>query len=236
VLDLEIVGLTKEELPKKAVVRLAARPVIDAYHKGHFVSPGMRIPDGYADGGTYMRIKEDGTVVATREVIMVDRERDRKLAGHIEFARSKRKLPEVERAQVLARYIDKITSPEGDRDLAEAATRKLMDFRNSEILLGEVPEYCGGGVCRHRSLLFKIMGDEAGLRVGLRRGHMKRRGRLLGRHAWNEITLENGGKRIVDVMNPEKNFKLPVAEKVSFRYAGIKGEDLYRGKVLKAVD
>jgi hypothetical protein len=236
VIDLEIVGLTEEDLPKKAVVRAAARPVINAYHKGHFVSPGMRIPDGYADGGTYMKIKEDGTVVATREVIMVDRERDRKLAGHIKFARSKRELPEVERAQVLARYIDKITSPGGDRDLAEAATRKLMDFRNSEILLGEIPAYCGGGVCRHRSLLFKIMGDEAGLRVGLRRGHMKSRGRILGRHAWNEITLENGGRRIVDVMNPEKNFKLPVAGKVSSRYAGIKGEDLYREKAPEAVD
>ncbi len=230
VLDLEIVGLAEEDLPKKAVVRPAARPVINAYHKGHFVSPGMRIPDGYADGGTYMKIKENGTVVATREVIMVDRERDGKLVRHIEFARSKRKLPEVERAQVLARYIDEMTSPGGDRNLAEAATRKLMDYRNSEILLGEIPEYCGGGVCRHRSLLFKIMGDEAGLRVGLRRGHMKSRGRLLGRHAWNEITLENGGKRIVDVMNPEKNFKMPEAKKVSYRYAGMKGEDLYRGK------
>ena len=230
VLDLEVFALTEEELPKKAVVRAGARPTINAYHKGHFVAPGMRIPDGYADGGTYMKIKDNGTVVATREVIMVDRERDRKLAGHIEFARSKRNLPEVERAQVLARYIDGITSPNGDRDLAEAATRQLMDYRNSEILLGQVPEYCGGGVCRHRSLLFKIMGDEAGLRVGLRRGHMKARGRLLGRHAWNEITLEDGSRRIVDVMNPEKNFKLPVAEKISYRYAGIEGEDLYGGK------
>ena len=73
------------------------------------------------------------------------------------------------------------------------------------------------------------MGDEAGLRVGLRRGHMKSRGRLLGRHAWNEITLSDGSRRIVDVMNPEKNFKLPLAEEVSHKYAGIKGEDLYGG-------
>ena len=227
VLDVEIVALTREELPKKAVVDAAARPAINAYHKRHFVAPAMRIPDGYADGGTYMKIKEDGTVVATREVIMVDRKRDGKLAGYIAFARAKKNLPEVERAQVLARYIDRITSPNGERALAEAATRQLMDYRNSEILLGQVAEYCGGGVCRHRSLLFKIMGDEAGLRVGLRRGHMKARGRLLGRHAWNEITLKDGSRRIVDVMNPEKNFQLPLAEKVSHRYAGIEGEDLY---------
>ena len=230
VLDLEIFALTEEELPKKAVVRAEARQVINAYHKGHFVAPAMRIPDGYADGGTYMKIKEDGTVVATREVIMVDRKRDSKLAGYIDFARGKKDLPEVERAQILARYIDSMTSPNGQRDQAEAATRQLMDYRNSEILLGQVAEYCGGGVCRHRSLLFKIMGDEAGLKVGLRRGHMKSRGRLLGRHAWNEITLEDGSRRIVDVMNPEKNFKLPPAEKVSHKYAGIKGEELYGDK------
>ena len=229
VLDLEIVALTKEELPVKAVVRAEARQAINAYHKRHFVAPDMGIPDGYADGGTYMKIKEDGTVVATREVIMVDRKRDSKLAGYIDFARTKKDLPEVERAQVLAQYIDSITSPNGQRGQAEAATRQLMDYRNSEILLGQVAEYCGGGVCRHRSLLFKIMGDEAGLRVGLRRGHMKSRGRLLGRHAWNEITLSDGSRRIVDVMNPEKNFKLPLAEEVSHKYAGIKGEELYGG-------
>ena len=227
VFDLEIVALTAADLPKKAVAKAEARPAIDAYHKRHFVKPEMSIPDGYVDGGTYMKIKEDGTVVATREVIVVDRARDKKLVEHIEFARSKKELPEVERAQVLARYIDELTSPDGNRDLAEAATRKLMDFRNGEMLLGDIPEYCGGGVCRHRSLLFKLMGDEAGLKVGLRRGLVKVKGRIIGRHAWNEITLADGGIRIVDVMNPEEDFELPEPGKVHFNYADMEGEGIY---------
>ncbi len=236
VLDMEIVGLTADELPKPARLRAEAKPAVDAYHQQHFVKPEMRIPDGYVDGGTYMKIKEDGSIVATREVITVDRERDAKLRDHIKFAESTREMELVERATRIAKYVDDLTSPEGGRKFAEAATRKLQDYRNAEILLGEVPEYCGGGVCRHRSLLFKILGDEAGLNVGLRRGHIVERGRIVGRHAWNEITLGDGSIRIVDVMNPEKDFIFPEPETISHKYGDIKGKPLYEKKSPKTED
>ena len=228
VFDFELTGLTADELPKPAFLREGAREVVDLYHKGHFVQPGVKIPDGYVDGGTYMRIKEDGAIVATREVITVDRERDAKLREHIEFANSVSDLPLVERATKLAEYVDGITTPEGGRELAEPATRKLRAYRNREILLGEVAPFCGGGVCRHRSLLFKILGDEAGLKIGLRRGQMIQRGRAIGRHAWNEITLEDGTIRIVDVMNPKEDFVFPSESEAAPFYGDIKGEPLYK--------
>ena len=71
------------------------------------------------------------------------------------------------------------------------------------------------------------MGDEAGLQVGLRRGLVKSRGRIIGRHAWNEITLEGGEIRIVDVMNPEKDFELPEPEAIGYNYADMDGEPMY---------
>ena len=228
--DLQITRLTKHDLPKPGRLGEAARPVVDAFHDHHYVGPDMTIPDGYVDGGTYMKIKEDGTIVATREVITVDRVRDEKLRRHIDFAKTTVDLPQVERAAKLAKYIDDLTTPPQGRQFAEAATRKLMDFRNAEILLGEIPAYCGGGVCRHRSLLFKILGDEAGLDVALRRGQMMEKGRIAGRHAWNELTLSDGTLLIVDVMNPEPDFKLPTAVDANFKYGDIKGEPLYQKK------
>lgn len=227
VFDLGLVGLTEKDLPKPGRLGEAARDAVEAYHRGHFVKPGMPIPDGYVDGGTYMKIREDGRIVATREVITVDRQRDKKLLEHIDFAKTTVDLPEIERAVRLAKYVDKLMTPREGREFAEAATGKLQDFRNAEILLGEVPGYCGAGVCRHRSLLYKILADEAGLKVGLRRGHLMRGGRPLGRHAWNELTLQDGSLRIVDVMNPEENFTLPEPADVHFKYGDIKGKPLY---------
>jgi hypothetical protein len=49
-------------------------------------------------------------------------------------------------------------------------------------------------------LLFKILGDEAGLDVALVRGNYDRTGPDRG-HAWNEVSLGDGRRVIVDVMH-----------------------------------
>lgn len=59
-------------------------------------------------------------------------------------------------------------------------------------------------MCRHRSLLFKVLGDEAGLEVSLVRGNM-RSGNGFGGHAWNEVRFSSGETSIMDVMNPQQN-------------------------------
>jgi transglutaminase/protease-like cytokinesis protein 3 len=69
------------------------------------------------------------------------------------------------------------------------------------VLIGDVAEKGGGGACRHRALLFKLMADEAGLHTALVRGNA-RFGERGGGHAWNEVRLADGRSLLVDVMNP----------------------------------
>jgi transglutaminase/protease-like cytokinesis protein 3 len=76
------------------------------------------------------------------------------------------------------------------------------EFANKTLRVGDVIEQSQAGVCRHRSLLFKILADEAGLPSALVRGNYARRGRKPGfAHAWNEVTLADGRRLLIDVMH-----------------------------------
>ncbi|MDG2125256.1 MAG: hypothetical protein P8J87_16250, partial [Verrucomicrobiales bacterium] len=138
-------------------------------------------------------------------------------------------LEPVERARRLAREVDRVHSPGGDRDKALPAVSRLQaEFGGFEVLLGDVERACGGGVCRHRSLLFKMMADEAGLETALVRGNMLFPGGY-GGHAWNELHLGDGRVKIIDVMNPEDEFVFPdVSEKwVQKSYVTVSNEPIY---------
>jgi hypothetical protein len=180
----------------------AAQEVINAYYKGQHVPPGLTIPDGYIDGGRNMRFDDSGRAVSNREIIIVDRGRDDELRKHIEFARAGdlKKLPPRERAVRVAKYVDQIsTPPGGERWTEPAIAQTTMEFTNQPVLMGEILEQCRAGVCRHRALLFKILGDEAGLKVSLRRGHLHTRRYAGGYpHAWNEVHLDDGTRLLVD--------------------------------------
>jgi hypothetical protein len=90
---------------------------------------------------------------------------------------------------------------------------------------------CSAGVCRHRSLLFKMLCDDAGLSVSLVRGNYDR-GLTRGGHAWNELLLPDGARVIIDVMNPTPDFAfLPETAPEAKYYRTVKGEEIYpRGK------
>jgi hypothetical protein len=155
-----------------------------------------------------MKIARDDNVASQREILAVDRQRDAALRKHLDYARSPglAKLPPLERAQKLAMYVDEQFSPSEGRRFSEKACSILLDpYRNQEILLGEIVR---AGVCRHRALLFKILGDEAGLAVALTRGNLGS-AQSNGGHTWNELVLPDGEKRIVDVMNPRPGFRFP---------------------------
>ena len=89
------------------------------------------------------------------------------------------------------------------------------------IFIGEWMDQGQAGVCRHRSLLFKIMADEAGLKSALVRGNYAGKAGPPGfPHAWNELWLEDGRRVLVDVMHKrgEQTFPELSSPEVVSRY------------------
>lgn len=103
-----------------------------------------------------------------------------------------------------------------------------------EITLGGLIA-AGTGVCRHRSLLFKVLADQLGVPAALVRGNYSRRGvdqregRALGDrggHAWNEVVLETGDRILVDVMH---DYVGTLSDAKAGGYATVRDEPLYAG-------
>lgn len=207
-LDLELKTHAPAEDPSVARVPPPAREVTLLYLKRHYLPARTTIPDGYVDGGRSMKIADDGTVQSPREVLVVDRSRDPGLRQHLAYAHSPglEGLPPVERARLLAAYVDRESSPAEGRGLSLQACRLVEgEFRGREMLLGTS---LNSGVCRHRAVLFKLLADEAGLAVTLARGNLGH-ANSSGGHVWNELLLDDGRKFIVDVMNPRPGFGFP---------------------------
>ena len=185
------------------VVSAAARAVVETYRYKHYVGPDMKIPDGYEDGGRGMKLDAEGRPASGREILLVDRTRDVELAKDLAFARSAelQALPPLERARRLAVYIDKEATPPGGKRWEEKTCVQLgKEFTNKPVFIGDWIDQAQAGVCRHRSLLFKILGDEAGLKVALVRGNYVSRSHPNGGgHAWNELFLDDGRRVLVDV-------------------------------------
>jgi hypothetical protein len=163
---------------------------------------------------------------------VVDRARDAALRTHLEFARRLRGLPERERATALSNYIDDVMSraADGKRLDRHEILPSQIAWENGragqEVLLGDVGNL-GAGVCRHRSMLFKVMGDEAGLNVALVRGNAGEVGNL-GGHAWNEVVFNEGDRVIMDVMNPKPNHQ-PLSLSKAQWYFGMDNRPMYPG-------
>lgn len=191
----------------------SGKAAVMAYRLKNYVGPELYIGDGYVDGGHGMTIHPDGHVTSSREVLTVDRKRDVELQKHLAFARSEdlKKLNDLDRATRLARYVAAHFTPKEGRKVLEEKTKVLETaHRNREVLIGDVAKITGdAGVCRHRSLMYKLLADEAGLKVALVRGLYGRDPAKAGYHAWNELYLPDGKMVIVDVTNPQPDFHFP---------------------------
>lgn len=207
-----------------------ALPITRNYLLRHRVNPEERIPDGYIDGGRGMQLDSNGKASSHREILMVQRSGDPALQRHLDFARSPevQALPPLARATRIARYIAKeLAAPEGDQWAVADSMLLAAEYGNSPVLFGEMEKVCPSGVCRHRGLLFKLMGDEAGLKVALVRGNMKT-STSVGGHAWNELHLDDGRRLLVDIMNPQRDFRFPaLTEPIALRYLSVYNVPLY---------
>jgi hypothetical protein len=194
----------------------AGKAAVMAFHDKNYIGRDLVIGDGYVDGGHGMKILSDGKVTATREILTVDRKRDAELQKHLAYARGDelKKLSDLDRATRLARYVATLFTPEEGRKALEEKTKVLeTSHRNQEVLIGDVVKITkGAGVCRHRSLMYKLLADEAGLKVSLVRGLYGSDPAKAGYHAWNELFLDGGKLVIVDTTNPQPDFYFPTLD------------------------
>ncbi len=218
-----------------AEVAADAQQVIVLFNKQHYIGPGVKIPDGYIDGGRHMAVDTQGYASSGREILLVNRSRDAELADDLAFARSPelRALPALERIQRIAARIDRETTPPGGlRWVGETTEQLEKEFTNKPVLIGDWMDQCQAGVCRHRSLLFKILADEAGLNVALVRGNYASKGPPGAPHAWNEVVLDDGRRVLVDVMHNGSKPKFPevTAPRVVQHYLKVDGTPWYRAE------
>jgi hypothetical protein len=186
-----------------------AKQVLETFRKTNYIAPGTLIPDGYFDGGRHMALDAEDHATSGREILVVDRSHDPELAKDLEFARTLRNLPPMDRAHKLSLYVDKVLTPAGGRNLLMPAMEELQhDYLNKPLRIGDVCDQYHAGVCRHRSLIFKVLADEAGLKTALVRGnyvHLHAGGS--GAHAWNELQLDDGHRYLVDTtLHPKDEF------------------------------
>ncbi len=215
----------------KPRLRPEAREATLSYRYQNFIPPAMRIPDGYIDGGRGMAIHDDGQVGSSRELMIVDRKRDARLRALLDFARTPeiRSLDERERAVKLADYLEKFSNGKLSRSASAKASDALIPkYRGQGVLIGDVVAITGGASCRHRTLLYKLLADEAGLSVSMVRGKYRHSDGRLGSHAWNEQYLKDGTVLLVDIMNPSRDGRFPaIHEERPKKYLGPKAEVLY---------
>jgi len=218
-------------IESKPRLRPEAREATHFYRYQNFIPPAMRIPDGYIDGGRGMKMHADGHVGSSRELMIVDRQHDARLRELLDYARTPeiRSLEERARGVKLADYLEEYSNGKlGRKASAKAADSLVSDYRGRGVLIGDVVAICGGASCRHRTLLYKLLADEAGLSVSMVRGRYLHSDGRLGSHAWNEQYLKDGSVLLVDIMNPPRDGIFPpIQEERPKKYLGPKAEVLY---------
>lgn len=169
------------------------------------------ICDGFAEGGRDVSLDSNGWPQdPLREVLIVDRLSDVALRGHLARARELASMPSLERSTALARYVyDLMGGAIAPIEARVALT--AARYRAMTILIGDVPRHLGGGLARHRALLFQVLAEEAGLKPTLVRG-------VAGvtcpcAHAWNELEWTQGERVLVDLARePQSAFALATQE------------------------
>lgn len=159
----------------------------------------IKIPHTYIDGDLGIRVLDNGKLSGWPhcEIVQVDFFNDKTLINVIDQFKSKlaqnTDLSEIEKIKMLTKYVDEIFSVNKSDNQLYDLTKQFPEGKI--INLGEIID-SGAGVCRHRSLLLKILGDKTDMKVSLVKGCYDD-----GQHAWNEIVSKSGKKYLVDSMH-----------------------------------
>jgi hypothetical protein len=190
-----------------------------AYQETSEIEPYTKITHGFRDAGRGTVMGDDGEPIgkASREIICFDGPEDdpvlHRLMAHA-WAADKATSGIVERVKILAGIVIRAMEENDDhRNWSRIWSICEGDPAGRKVRLGDLVSH-HTGVCRHRSLLFKVLADHVGVPAGLVRGFFAIGDYRQG-HAWNEITDERGVMYIVDTMTGRM---VPAAAPLGERY------------------
>ncbi|AQR61664.1 hypothetical protein BZG35_08370 [Brevundimonas sp. LM2] len=214
----------------------------DALRQTLLYAQTHRIPEteplawGFRDGGRKLALDADGQALSrpNREILVARApEEDVALARVITEARRAvgPGAPDLDQVDTLATLVDAALAENSINKnhalLIEIAGQQGL--AGAEIDLGQLIT-ARTGVCRHRSLLFKVLADAVGLPCALVRGLHRvpdpepgRPGRRSA-HAWNEVVLPDGERLLVDVMD---RMIADLSDPIVRPYADAAGTPLY---------
>jgi hypothetical protein len=199
------------------------------FNKTHRVSADEIVMDGYKDGGRGLKFDSNGNPInrPSREIIIVDRNKDKELSKIISKVKKETaNMSDKEKAAFLQNYICKIS---GGKNIDSMAMDNWVSMNTGrEVMLGDIitakPPVA---VCRHRSLLFKILGDEVDLNIELQRGNFYTEYGG-GGHAWNTVQFDDGTSAIFDAMhNKTSNITPGHVDDYAKYYLTVNNDDLY---------
>lgn len=180
-------------------------------------------------------IKYNDISINTREIILVDNELDIPLQHYksdLETYKEQiyNKFSDIYDRKynmylIILKYVDAVMTNKSTDRTSKVELFNLM----TTIKINIVPiGFIKIGVCRHKSLLYKILCDHFQLECMLIRGILKsKRGKILGSHAWNIVQIK-GRAFIVDVRNHPGKLLEPDKEPNKDVYNDIHWRDLYK--------
>jgi hypothetical protein len=176
------------------------------FNLSHRIGEDTPLAPGYKDGGrqSVYDANDGQTIIASKResVTFKDPSEDPSLKRVID--RAKVEMAGLTSVAQKAEYLNKLVDTllhKNDPDLNEKILRGLPADANGKrrVSLGDLIDN-ETGVCRHRTVLFKVLADNTGVPCAMVRGNF-RDGNYGGGHAWNEVVQENGKRLLVDVMH-----------------------------------
>jgi serine/threonine protein phosphatase 1 len=197
------------------------------FNQLHRIGENEKILFGFRDGGRGTSFDSAGNALTPYREVMVaeDPELDPILKQAMADARALiAGLPEYQAIDALADFVADLLQINDEQENLKllAAIDGSNELCGQQITLGQMIT-AKTGVCRHRSLLFKVLADHLGIAAVLVRGNYDSPDGA-GGHAWNEVLTSDRQRLIVDVMH---RMSSDVRDPYFASYKTVSGEAIY---------